>query len=284
MSIIQTIQCKFGKHQWGEWEVLVGSCKQQRVCAHCQAQEFREQPHQWGEWEFLVGSCKQQRVCAHCQAQEFHEQPHQWEWKDVEDVCEQQRVCVRCGQVRETRQLPHTWDKGSRVCVRCKAKKKVVDLINLLLMHNNASERGKTALRLGEIGDARAVEPLIKALEDEDRKVHWQAAWALGEIGDARAVEPLIRKLEGKFPVDQDALRESSLALVKIGSHAVEPLIKVLREDADVLTRSLAAQILGQIGDARAVEPLTEALKDKEEHVQKAAEEALFRLELGEAH
>jgi len=170
------------------------------------------------------------------------------------------------------------------VCVRCKAKKKVEDLINLLLMHNNASERGKAALKLGEIGDVRAVEPLIKALEDGDRKMLWQAAWALGEIGDARAVEPLIRVLKVQFPVDQELLRESVLALVKIGAHAVEPLIIVLREDADVLTRSLAAQILGQIGDTRAVEPLTEALKDREEHVRKAAEEALFRLELGEAH
>jgi HEAT repeat protein len=160
----------------------------------------------------------------------------------------------------------------------------VEDLINLLLMHNNASERGKAALKLGEIGDARSVEPLIKALEDGDRKMPWKAAWALGEIGDTRAVEPLIRVLKVQFPVDQELLRQSVLALVKIGAQAVESLIIVLREGADVLTRSLAAQILGQIGDTRAVEPLTEALKDNEEHVRKAAEEALLRLELGEAH
>jgi hypothetical protein len=46
---------------------------------------------------------------------------------------------------------------------------------------------------LGEIGDKRAVEPLIKALGYEDEYVRKSAAEALGKIGDARAVEPLIK-------------------------------------------------------------------------------------------
>jgi HEAT repeat protein len=46
---------------------------------------------------------------------------------------------------------------------------------------------------LGKIGDARAVEPLIQALEHEG--LFWHAAEALGEIGDTRAVEPLIKVL-----------------------------------------------------------------------------------------
>ena len=45
---------------------------------------------------------------------------------------------------------------------------------------------------LGELGDARAVEPLIKALADESEYVCKAAVEALGEIGDVRAVEPLI--------------------------------------------------------------------------------------------
>ncbi|HAH20008.1 MAG TPA: hypothetical protein DCL49_03795, partial [Candidatus Omnitrophica bacterium] len=48
------------------------------------------------------------------------------------------------------------------------------------------------ARALGEIGDARAVEPLIKILGDGERYSAY-AAEALGKIGDARAVNPLIK-------------------------------------------------------------------------------------------
>jgi bilin biosynthesis protein len=53
--------------------------------------------------------------------------------------------------------------------------------------------RWETTRALGELGDPRAVEPLLEALEDERVYVRRGAAWALGEIGDARAVGPLTR-------------------------------------------------------------------------------------------
>ena len=37
---------------------------------------------------------------------------------------------------------------------------------------------------------------------------------------------------------------------------AVEPLIQVLRDDADNVVRTEAARVLGMLGDSRAVEPL----------------------------
>jgi hypothetical protein len=48
------------------------------------------------------------------------------------------------------------------------------------------------AWALGEIGDARALQPLIDCLKDEYHHIQRTAAWALGRIGDARAVKPLI--------------------------------------------------------------------------------------------
>ena len=48
---------------------------------------------------------------------------------------------------------------------------------------------------LGKIGDTRAVEPLIKALQDSEEYVRRGAVEALGKIGDTRAVEPLITVL-----------------------------------------------------------------------------------------
>ena len=49
--------------------------------------------------------------------------------------------------------------------------------------------------RLGASGDSRAVEPLIRALGDQDKGARRADDNALGDLGDARAVEPLMRAL-----------------------------------------------------------------------------------------
>ena len=53
--------------------------------------------------------------------------------------------------------------------------------------------RRDAAESLGEIGDLRAIEPLIDALRnDRHRYVRSSTIRALGRIGDPKAVEPLI--------------------------------------------------------------------------------------------
>jgi len=56
----------------------------------------------------------------------------------------------------------------------------------------------------------------------------------------------------------------------------VEKHIKALRS-ASVAARKTAAIALGEIGDPRAVEPLTRALKD--EHVRRSAKIALDKIQ-----
>jgi HEAT repeat protein len=58
----------------------------------------------------------------------------------------------------------------------------------------NYSGKQALCLILGEIGDNRAVEPLINALQMSE--VAAQAAYALGKIGDDRAIPPLIETLQ----------------------------------------------------------------------------------------
>ena len=100
------------------------------------------------------------------------------------------------------------------------------------------------AKALGKIGDRRAVEPLIKALEDENEFVRFDAAKALGDIGDKRAVEPLIEMLKDKHR--------------GVGSQASEAL--------------------GNIGDKRAVEPLRTIVSFKYGEIRESAREALEKL------
>lgn len=54
------------------------------------------------------------------------------------------------------------------------------------------------ALALGEIGDSRAVKPLINALGDDNWEVRSSVAKALGKIGDDRAIQPLIEMLQDR--------------------------------------------------------------------------------------
>jgi HEAT repeat protein len=145
--------------------------------------------------------------------------------------------------------------------------------------------RQDAAIALGELGDARAVEPLIRALGERDIGLYQRATVALATIG-APAVELLIETL-GKGTAAGSG--QAEVALYQIGAPAVELLIRSLgdlnsevRQHAfqalqhikldprasellvkalgDDSMRSHAALLLGNIGDARAIESLIEVL------------------------
>jgi HEAT repeat protein len=62
-----------------------------------------------------------------------------------------------------------------------------------MLRSENVGWRWKAAEALARLGDLQAVDPLIRALDDEDWRVRQKAAWALGYLGDPRAIIPLRR-------------------------------------------------------------------------------------------
>ncbi len=81
---------------------------------------------------------------------------------------------------------------------------------------------------LVKLGDARAVGPLIAALNDENNQVRWCAAKALGNLGDARAVGPLIAALNDENDVVRQYAAEA-LGLLGWMPAAVEPLVAALK-------------------------------------------------------
>ena len=161
-----------------------------------------------------------------------------------------------------------------------KAKKKIPKgkinrLLKTLESSSNPNRRRKAAETLGEIGDQRFVEPLMRALNDEGYGVKRGAAEALGKIGDGRAVEPLIRALNESH--DVNVRLQAARALSKIGDgRVVEPLMRALN-DEHYAVRSGAAEALGKIDDERVVEPLMRALNDENQFVRSGAAEALDR-------
>ena len=119
-----------------------------------------------------------------------------------------------------------------------------------------------------EIGTP-AVEPLIAALKHEEWWRRRYVAKALGEIGDPRAVKPLIALLD--YSYDREGVHEAAAqALINIGALAVEPLVATLKNKSSLVV----VEVLGKIGDSRAVEPLISILKDENSDVRKTAAEA----------
>jgi len=101
-----------------------------------------------------------------------------------------------------------------------------------------------------------AVEPLIFVLEDKESNDSMRngAASALGQIGDARAVEPLCAALKEEKGPHMSAAK----ALGRIGdARAVEPLASLLKETS-WMVRDTAAEALAQIDDIKTFKPLTE--------------------------
>ena len=139
---------------------------------------------------------------------------------------------------------------------------KAVEPLISALNEENVHIRRATAGALGHIGDERAVEPLILALNDEDKSVRTLVAGALGKIRDKRAVEPLILALNDD---EEDVRWYASVSLGEIGDKkAVEPLTHALKDEGKIV-RCFAAESLGKIGDKRAVEPLIQILKSEKE-------------------
>lgn len=71
-------------------------------------------------------------------------------------------------------------------------------------------------------------------------------------------------------------IADAKLALIDVGSPAVEPLIAVVKDSSvGWFSRGHAARALGRIGDSRAVEPLIAALTDENSSVRRHAASAL---------
>lgn len=169
------------------------------------------------------------------------------------------------------------------------------------LKDNNSEVRKEAANLLGDLKDARAIEPLIHADLDEVEVGH--ALKKLKDIGaielliqylqvedslvrrrivdlmyyfneDARVVELLIKALQDE---DIEVRRNAAKGLEVKDTRAVEPLIKALR-DEDSSVRAQAAGSCEYLKDSRVVDPLIKALQDSDESVRANAASALGHL------
>jgi beta-lactamase regulating signal transducer with metallopeptidase domain len=139
----------------------------------------------------------------------------------------------------------------------------------------------EAAIALASFGKP-AIESLVAALNDTNKSVRRNAAWAIGEIRDGdkidrgAALEVLIALLK-----DDDALvrRAAAFALSEIkDSRATQPLISAL-DDEDARVREMAANALGEMKASRAVQVLEGKTNDPDDRVRNMARWALDEIQ-----
>jgi len=148
-----------------------------------------------------------------------------------------------------------------------------------------APRRIAAAEALGEIKSVDAAEKaeaekvLVEILRDRGEEPSVREAAAkdyLCIIGIPQATPENVGRLAELLYSEDESVKR---ALVKIGAPAVEPLIAAASSDPWWPVRRCAVEILGSIGDQRAIEALLERLRaDKYHYVRRAAARALARL------
>jgi len=165
---------------------------------------------------------------------------------------------------------------------KLKEKKDVEGLVRKLET-GKPREQASAAYALGDIGDERATEPLIRLLErvETDGDVCIAGVNALGKLGNDRAVEALVRALSDTVRgrtssiglLELPVALAAAHALSSIGKPAVEPLINALGSELGRM-RVYARRALEMIGEP-VVEPLKKALTNENKYVREEAGEIL---------
>jgi HEAT repeat protein len=140
--------------------------------------------------------------------------------------------------------------------------------------------RGEGAFALGALRSSDGVDSLIALLDDRSPLVQRVAARALGQIGDARATEPLLALVNRDPSLNRDLV----VALREIGPACAPDLRAAVfaahvRHRGEDRTGPLAATVLGMIQDVGASATLAEAVRRGPLALRLAAARALGNLD-----
>jgi HEAT repeat protein len=225
--------------------------------------------------------------------------PEAPEGERSDELTDQVSDAMAMGETPATEE-PTAIDQAEEVVLDEEKVKDEIEIQIDLLKDTDWVVRREAVITLGEMGDERCVEPLIRALRDGDWQVREAAIEALGMVGSP-AVEGLIKQLRdwdsrraviralGKIKDERvlDPLiaqlrndefqEETTDALVELGEPAIEKLVTSLR-DKDELIRKQAVIALGRIKNEKALDPLIEMLQDKDWYIRLTAAAALEKI------
>ncbi|MHC4983238.1 MAG: HEAT repeat domain-containing protein [Planctomycetota bacterium] len=147
-----------------------------------------------------------------------------------------------------------------------------------LTKDKSSQVRDAAIIALGAHKNEQAAECLMAIAQSDAHtpRVRFAAARALGRMHPKKAFEAYVTVLP---EIDVASYENIAKALQESGkADLVEALISLLKAD-EQKARSFAINELPQLGDPRAIEPLKQLLRDKDDSIRSAAERALKKLE-----
>jgi HEAT repeat protein len=132
---------------------------------------------------------------------------------------------------------------------------------------------------LGEMNDPKAVELLVAAASDPDKRVRVKAIDMLGQVR-AKEATPLLTQRLFLRDTDLGTKQHILASLGKIGDpRATGPLLDFLERDVDPAIRGNAIYALGDIGDRAALARLEEfAASSEDENLRRLATAAVKKI------
>jgi HEAT repeat protein len=153
----------------------------------------------------------------------------------------------------------------------------VAPIEGLLINDPDPDVRRECANALGNFSLSRSLEPLTRALGDQDLEVQREAANAIEDLDDVtKAPAALIRATTS---TDLELRRHATKAVAHIGDVATVQVLADRLSDDDKEVRLAAVEGLGEMKVASVVPALTRALNDRDPEVRRAAAEALGKTE-----
>ena len=174
---------------------------------------------------------------------------------------------------------------------------------------SDADVRQAAITSLGQIRDPAAIRPLVAMLVDADSNVRHAAGSALPSIDpkwqQTEGARQMAPELRAACDSSDPSIRFLAVTVLqKMGESSIPQIVSKtptamaeagykqrmmfsvfteLLGDADRDLRLAAVQVLGRLGDARALESLKPALADADESVRRAAAKSIERLQTKEA-
>ena len=185
---------------------------------------------------------------------------------DIEKIITEKDVEGLIKALRHKRDFKIRW-KAAEALGKIKDER-AVDSLMRTLQDENEYVRKAAAQALGEIQDRRVIEPLVRALKDEDKNVRKMAAHALRKIKDERVIERLIETLRNEWI-------QNSMAMIPRNVGNLQEIRSLLKILGDEWIQKDIAQTLGEIQDEKMVNSLIEALEKKEATIRKVVVKAL---------
>ena len=109
--------------------------------------------------------------------------------------------------------------------------------------------RRRAVRALGELGDARALDPLLKLANEAGHALQAEAAEAIGHLGRSGAAEEIFKLLE-RFAKGDGGVADNALRGLRwLNTHAAWQLIRKRAADETVIFRDTAVELLGYNDD-----------------------------------